>query len=175
MLIPVLIGGAAMALVSYIPYVSFINCACCAGIMGGAVLGVWFYKKSYPSDQAFGPKQGAKIGALSGIVGAVVYTLLSITLFSGMSPGDAAEFDQALEESIAQMEAQGQDPAAVEQVSNMIKNVMESPMLLSVIILGFSLIIFIGFGAIGGAIGGKIFKSVPVEPEIPPMSGGDEI
>ena len=37
-IIPALYGGIIMALVSTIPFVSFINCLCCAGIMLGGLL-----------------------------------------------------------------------------------------------------------------------------------------
>ena len=164
MLIPVLIGGASMALISYIPFVNFINCACCAGIMGGAVLGVWFYKKTTPSDQAFGPKQGAKIGALSGVVGAVIYTLLVAALSGAFTGGPSAELNQSLQEMVTQMESSGQDPQAVEEVGRIMTDLVNSPWTLAAAMLGFSLIGFTAFGAIGGAIGGKMFKSAGAPP-----------
>jgi Protein of unknown function (DUF4199) len=158
-LIPVLIGGAVMALVSYFPVLNLINCLCGAGIMGSAVLAVWFYKKSYPDDEYFGPGDGAKIGLLSGIVGAFIYSLLFITMFGTMSPDFRYEFEEALEESMSMMEAQGQDPVAVEQASQLVMNVFNNPFMLFSSILLVSLLLFAGFGALGGAIGGKILKS----------------
>ena len=174
MLIPVLIGGAAMALISYIPFVNFINLFCCAGIMGAAVLGVWFYKKSYPKDMAFGPAEGAKIGALSGVVGSVVYSLLSITAYSSISGEFNRDFEAALEEQRIQLEAMGQDPQAVEQASRLVMDIMGNPWLLFAVTLGFALIFFVGFGAIGGAIAGKIFKTTGDAGTLPPMHGTRE-
>ncbi len=173
MLIPVLIGGAAMALISYIPLLNTINCLCCAGIMGGAVLGVWFYRKTYPTNQGFGPKEGAKIGALSGIVGAVLYSLLELARIWAQAAVFNSEFRDALDQAMSQMESQGQDPAKVEQASKMIMSIMDSPLMLAAILFVSSLLMFTAFGAIGGAIGGKIFKRLPAEPMHPQNPDGD--
>jgi hypothetical protein len=169
-LVPVLIGGGAMTAVSVIPGLNLINCACCAGIMGAAVLGVWFYKKSFPADMDFRVGDGAAIGALSGIVGAALTTFAQLFLLGVFSSDFSVQIQDELDEAFSQAELQATDPAAIEAVREMIMQLVASPIALFFAIFLFALIIFIGFGALGGVIGGNIFKTKIIPPQqMPPM------
>jgi hypothetical protein len=42
---PALYGGIIMAVISAVPVVNLVNCFCCAGIMLGGFLAVFFFKK----------------------------------------------------------------------------------------------------------------------------------
>lgn len=154
-LVPVLIGGGAMTVISIVPFLNFINCACCAGIMGAAVLGVWFYKKSFPMDMPFTVGDGAATGALSGIVGAFFTTILQFLMLGGGS----ADLTYQIEEAFDQAEMQATDPVAMEQARELVMQLASQPMLLFVIALIVALVLFVGFGALGGVIGGNIFKT----------------
>lgn len=154
-LMPVLIGGSAMTAISIIPVLNWINCACCAGIMGAAVLGVWFYKKSFPPDMPFAVSDGATVGALSGLVGAVLTSALQSVILGFGSTDFTFQIEQALEE--AQMRAA--DPAAMEAAREVIMQLVTSPFMLFLVGLLFALVIYVGFGALGGVIGGNIFKT----------------
>lgn len=158
-LMPVLIGGAAMTAVSIIPILNIVNCACCAGIMGGAVLGVWFYKKSFPADQPFGVSDGAAIGALSGLIGGVLTTIAEF-LTLGFGSGDFKfQLEQTLDQAFTEAQSQATDPAAVDQAREIIMNLASNPAALFLIGLVFALVVFVGFGTLGGVIGGNIFKT----------------
>ncbi|PLX31869.1 MAG: hypothetical protein C0600_04490 [Ignavibacteria bacterium] len=161
-LVPVLIGGGAMTVISITPYLNFINCACCAGIMGAAVLGVWFYKKSFPMDMPFSIGDGAAIGALSGVVGAFFTTILQFLMLSGGSVDLTTQLENAFDEA----EMQATDPAAVEAARELIMQIAAQPMMLFLIGLLFALVLYVGFGALGGLIGGNIFKT-KVLPQTP--------
>src|ERR1044071_10362169 len=83
-----LIVGVLSVIVSQIPIVSL--CCCLWGIGGGAVAGL-IYIKGSPTRVSVG--DGAMVGALAGVVGAVIYLIicLPITLFVG-----AAEVERTL-------------------------------------------------------------------------------
>ncbi|MBR9977083.1 MAG: DUF4199 family protein [Bacteroidetes bacterium] len=169
-LLPVLIGGGAMAAVSVIPVLNLINCACCAGIMGAAVLGVWFYKKEFPADTPFTIGDGAAIGALSGIVGAVLSSFLQMITLGAFSSDFMFTIEDELDEVFAQAELQATDPAAVEAIREFVMQLASTPMLLFLLGLVVSLVLYVGFGALGGLIGGNIFKTKILPPgDLPPM------
>jgi len=86
-----LIVGVLSVIVSQIPIVSL--CCCLWGIGGGAVAGLIFIKGS-PTRVSVG--DGAMVGALAGVVGAVIYLIigLPIALFLG-----AAAMQQAFAQS----------------------------------------------------------------------------
>jgi hypothetical protein len=161
-LIPVLIGGGAMTVISVVPFLNWINCACCAGIMGAAVLGVWFYKKSFPLDMPFTVGDGAIIGTLSGLIGGVFTSILEF-LMLGAGSGDLT---YQLEEVFDQAEMQATDPVALESAREMLMQLAANPFMLFIIALIFALVIFVGFGALGGVIGGNIFKT-KIIPQLP--------
>jgi len=167
-LTPVLIGALAMTATFVIPIIQMINCLCCAGIMGGAILGVWYYKKSFAPEMPFSVKDGTTIGALSGLLAAGLTTVIMIFQLGLTSSTFQQEFSEEMDQAFEQMEVQGQDPATVEQIRQMMIELFDSPEILLALMLITFLIIFTGFGALGGVIGGNIFKTKYVEK---PMTG----
>lgn len=75
---PALIAGAIAGILSGLPFVSAGNCLCCLWIVGGAALAVNLLAKSAGGVLTSG--DGAIVGALTGIVAAVVVALMSIAL-----------------------------------------------------------------------------------------------
>lgn len=73
MLMPALIGGAVAGILSGIP---LLNCLCCLWIIAGAILASFLLSKDSPTS--LGPGDGALVGAFSGIVAAVIDSVLSI-------------------------------------------------------------------------------------------------
>lgn len=169
-LIPVLIGGAAMVVITEFPIINLVNLACCAGVMGAAVLGVWFYKRSFPADLPFGVGDGAAVGALSGLVGGGLSAVINVFTMGMLSADFAVNIQDEIERGFSQAEMQSADPAAVDAMREMIMGLAAQPFVLFLVILLFSLVIFTGFGALGGVIGGNIFKTKIVPPQqMPPM------
>ena len=68
-----LIVGVLSGVFSLIPFVSL--CCCLWGIVGGAVAGLIYIKKS-PERVTVG--DGAIVGALSGVVGGLIYLLINL-------------------------------------------------------------------------------------------------
>ena len=77
---PALIAGVVAGALSGLPFVSAGNCLCCLWIVGGAALAVNLLAKN--SGGVLTSGDGAIVGALTGIVAAVVDALMSIPLRS---------------------------------------------------------------------------------------------
>jgi hypothetical protein len=94
-----LIVGVLSVIVSQIPLVSL--CCCLWGIGGGAVAGL-IYIKGSPTQVSVG--DGAIVGALAGVVGALIFLVVNIplALFLG-----AAAIEQALAQSGVKMPMSG--------------------------------------------------------------------
>jgi hypothetical protein len=163
-LIPVLIGGSAITVISIVPVLNAVNCACCAGVMGGAVLGVWFYKKSFPADMPFAVGDGVIVGTLSGLVAAPLVTLLQFLMLGFTSTDFSFQLQDEIDRAFSQAESQATDPAAVEAARELVMQLASTPFLLFLVALLFSLVLFVGFGALGGVIGGNIFKTKIIPP-----------
>ena len=73
---PILIGGLITGLA---PFVPFFNLACCIIPMIGAVVAVATYRSSEPPP-ALTHNDGVVLGVMSGLVGAVIYSLILIPL-----------------------------------------------------------------------------------------------
>ena len=72
---PALLGGLIVGLLSAIPVLNY--CCCIWGIGGGALAG-FLYIKSSPVPVKIG--EGAVIGVLSGIIGAVLYFIIGVPI-----------------------------------------------------------------------------------------------
>jgi hypothetical protein len=75
---PALIAGAAAGLLSGLPFIGAGNCICCLWIVGGAALAANLLAKNTAGILTSG--DGAIVGALTGIVAAVVDALLSLLM-----------------------------------------------------------------------------------------------
>jgi hypothetical protein len=87
---PALLGGLIVGLLSSIPVVDY--CCCIWGIGGGGVA-CYLYLKSSPTR--IGPGDGAMLGGLAGVIGAVVYLIIGLPIAYFVSSG-GAEVEAAL-------------------------------------------------------------------------------
>ena len=72
---PALLGGLIVGILSAIP---LLNYCCCIWGIGGGVLAGFLYIKSAPIPVRVG--EGAVVGVLTGIVGAVLYFIIGVPL-----------------------------------------------------------------------------------------------
>ncbi len=134
-------------------YLGLINLACCAGVIIGAMVGIWHYTNENALTISTG--QGAVMGALAGVIGAVIAFALNY-LLSTIGVGGLEELQQSFFErfySEEQLEAMREMQES--SSSGMFK------------MIGFFIGIVINsiFGAVGGAIGAAVFKKGGREPE----------
>ena len=145
-----LLGGLIVGLLSAIPIVNY--CCCIWGIGGGAVAGL-IYIKGSPVRVPTG--DGAIVGALAGVVGGLIYLIISlpIAFFFGVA---------AMEEQLSQLSKAGvQVPPAL------------SGALLLVVGTLVGAICLIILSTVGGLLAIPIFeKRKDVVPPPPPSTGG---
>ena len=156
--LPALYGGIIMGVISGVPGLSIVNCLCCAGIMLGGFMAVFFYKKELKeSHPPLTNGDALGLGALSGVFGAVVASLLG-ALFShlfgfGMGMGMERLHNMGLSDQIP--------PETLKMIESLTSGGA---------IFGLGLIVHLVlmplFGLIGGLIGYSVFK--PKGPVGPP-------
>src|ERR1041384_3316047 len=83
---PALLGGLIVGVLTSIPILNY--CCCIWGIGGGALAG-FLYIKSSPAPVKVG--EGAVIGVLSGIIGAILYFIIGVPIAYFISGGNIEE------------------------------------------------------------------------------------
>lgn len=143
----ILIGGLVAGILST-SVLGLINILCCAGVIIGAVVGVWHYTEEYKLTIPSG--QGALIGALCGVVGALIAGVLNqVLVVLGL------DFATAMQESM--MRNFGMSADQLEQMRQM-QEAQEGGVLWVILGIFFNMALFAIFGAVGGAIGASAFQ-----------------
>ncbi len=158
---PVLVGGAALGVASGIPLLGALNCACCALVVGGGVLASYLYIRNLPAGMAVTYGDGALLGVLAGLVGAVVTVIVSIPFQLLTSQMGGQFMQQALEDLRNEPDI---PPEFVRLMEGLLspEGIGAAGILLGLI---FYAIIFPIFAALGGILGVAMFqKSPPVTP-----------
>ncbi len=150
-LVPALIGGSLAGVLSGIP---LLNCLCCLWIIGGAVLSTYLLAKDRSGPLTSG--DGAIVGALAGIVSAVVVSLIGIPLRAVN-----ARFIQQMSDRIAEMA--GEMPAGLEGLFDQ-GGMAQFSFSMFLFGLFISAAVFAAFGALGGVIGVSLFGRKKVLP-----------
>lgn len=156
----ILIGGLVAGVLST-SVLGLINILCCAGVIIGAIVGVWHYTEENQLTIPSG--QGALIGALCGIIGAIVAGILNQVLIA-----IGLDFATAMQESV--MRSLGMSADQLEQMQQM-QEAQEGGIMLVILGSLANMLLFSIFGAVGGAIGASMFQkgddaSAP-EPDTP--------
>lgn len=170
---PALIGGAALGAASAIPPISFLNCACCALVIGGGVLAVYLYLKNKPPAPQPPYGDGAILGLMAGAFGGVVSTIIAIPvnliMAQFMNPeSQVAQLREGLEKA-------NLPPAFENFILSMASPTLNATKLLMA--FAFNLVLYSIFAMIGGIIGvavfhkkGKPYVPASIEPPPPPMN-----
>lgn len=129
------IAGASMAVLSNVPLVNLANCIACMWLWAGGIFGVWLYRNYEGEGTPITPGDGAIIGVVSGIFGAILTTIIS-ALFGGVG---------LVSLLITQSRTAGDFLGSIAVAGA-----------LSILGLLFNFVIYIMFGAIGGGIGAAL-------------------
>jgi len=149
----IILGGLVAGLLST-SYLGLINIACCAGIIIGALVGVWHYTNENGLTIKAG--EGAAIGALIGVLAVLISFCLDYLLHFVGIPG-SQEINQQFQGQIQQMFGGGDmTPEQKEQVEAM-QGKFDTPAF-KAMGLAVGAAVSAIFGAIGGAIGAAVFK-----------------
>src|SRR5215471_293329 len=73
---PALTGGMFLGLLSSLPFIGAANCFCCMWVLLGGGIAAMLLTKQRPSGITYG--DGAFVGVLSGLFGAIVGTIVHI-------------------------------------------------------------------------------------------------
>ena len=145
-MLPALLGGLFIGVLSSLPYVKGGNVCCCLWVVSGGVLAAWLMQQNTPRPITAG--EGALVGLLSGLVGTFVwiaFAILGMVLFS-TTPFDMADFQRAMSE--------GRDvpPEAREALENL------SPAVILVVGGVIWAVVSMVFATIGGLLGALVFR-----------------
>ena len=141
---PALLGGLIVGILSAIP---FLNYCCCIWAIGGGLLAGMLYIKSAPVPVKVG--EGAVVGVLTGIVGAILYFIIGVPIAYFLS---GAQLEETLVRAGVQL------PAGVSGILLFV---------LGGLIGGLILLVL---AVIGGLISVPIFEKRKDAPPPPPPS-----
>lgn len=159
---PALIGGAVVGLLSVMPLLQTLNaCFCLWAWVGGAIAAKILVDGS---PRAVVSREGAKVGLLAGMFGALIFFLIETPLVIWQMP--------KMLESAANIV---RDPQAIEVYHKIGESRMLS-VIFALFITGLSAIFTCGFTVLGGMVGVKLFEkrvdqNPPPQPWQPPSSG----
>ncbi len=158
--VPALIGGVAVGVLSVTP---FLQCLCCLWAIGGAVLAAGILAAR--SDHSLTTGDGAIVGALTGILAALVTSFLQLTPLQEINARIGQRWVQRMAELSNQQLPSWWKP---EQFGTHIFSAAR--FLLGLFI---SAAIFAALGVLGGVIGASLFgkkKALPQPQPAPPPS-----
>jgi hypothetical protein len=146
---PALIGGAVIGILTTIPG---INCLCCMWIIFGGGLAAYIYWRKLPVDIEFNTGEGALIGLLAGIFGALFSTLIHYLFLALIG------FDSGHENFDSWISSNEDIPVEIEEFIRSFFEEQSSSTFFTIIYIFFSLIINSIFGTLGGIIGANLFS-----------------
>lgn len=149
-LLPAIYGGTIMGIIAAVPFLNLMNCLCCAGIILGGFLAVFFYKSNFtPDTPTFSAGDCLAVGALAGVAGAIIGTLLtaaSMSIFGNVMVDFISELIRSMD--------------LPEEVIDQVEEALAQSLGGGMILIEFltNLILYPLFGLLGGLIGYGIFK-----------------
>lgn len=141
---PALIGGLVIGVLSALPVISAGNLCCCLWVVSGGVVAAYMLQQDRATPITLG--DGAVVGLLAGLAGAVVQLIISIPLTLMMAP-----FQRQMFESLVD---RGNIPPEFREL--LVGSIGTGIGL----IVGFTFMLMAGvvFATIGGLIGAAIFR-----------------
>ncbi len=145
------IAGIIMALLGNLPLLNIVNCILCLWVWLCGALAVVLYRRAAPGHPAVTGGQGAGLGALAGLVGAIIGAPIYILTSSISGP---------IMQSLAR---------ALNVQSDLAFGGQTAPDngLTMLLLLGIDLVLYPAFGALGGLITASMNAPKPVDPTAP--------
>ncbi len=153
---PALLGGLFAGILSALPFVNFANC-CCVWVIAGGVIAAYIMQQNYPLPVSAG--DGASVGFLAGIFGAIVAAAVSLPIHLFLGPMLPAFYEGSSWHARRDMPP---------EVRDMMRGI--SPWVFAVIGGLIFFVIELVFSTLGGLFGALIFRrpSPPAAPPGPP-------
>ena len=147
---PALIGGIVMGVLSALPIISAGNLCCCLWIVSGGLLAAYLLQQN--SVTPITQSDGAITGLLAGVIGAVIYLILSIPVTFLVAPMQRQVLARLMDR------ANGMPPEFREYMGNYVGGAIG-------LLIGFVFMLIMGaiFATIGGLLGAVFFRK-PLPP-----------
>jgi hypothetical protein len=147
---PAFIGGLVMGVLSALPIIAAGNLCCCLWVVSGGVVAAYVFQQNHPAPMT--PGDGALVGLLAGVIGAVVYLLLSIPITLMVSPMERMVMQRIVESGSL-------PPDFRDYMGGYIGGGIG-------LTIGFILMLAAGsiFSTLGGLLGTAIFRKPPLPP-----------
>jgi hypothetical protein len=157
---PAVIGGVVMGVLSALPIVAAGNACCCLWVVSGGLIAAYLVQQNQPAPIT--PADGALVGLLAGLIGALIHFVVQIPIDFLMAPIERAMLQRILD--IGTLPPEWRDLferyAGRESEASLAFQVMSR-------IAGLMLWLFLGaiFSTLGGLLGAAIFRK-----ETPPAA-----
>ena len=150
-----LVGALVMGVLSALPLISVGNLCCCLWVISGGVAAAYVLQQGQPDPIT--PADGAFVGFLAGLAGAVVYLVISLPVEVVIGPMER-EMMRRMLESMSGAENFRNYAERADLVGTPVR-----------VFLGFVMMLFVGavFSTVGGVIGSLLFK----KPAVPTTAG----
>jgi hypothetical protein len=143
-----------MGVLSALPLIAVGNVCCCLWVISGGVVAAYVLQHGQPEPMT--PADGAFVGFLAGIAGAMVYTIISVPIDVLIGPMERALM-QRMVQNMAGAEGFRNYADQADRVAAPVRA-----------LLGFLMMLVIGaiFSTVGGLLGALMFKKppAPVQP-----------
>ena len=163
---PALIGGVVMGVLSALPLISAGNLCCCLWVVTGGLVAAYVLQQNHAAP--ISPADGALVGLLAGLAGAVVQVLVSIPISLLVGP-----MERALVQRILDMTG-AMPPEFRDAVERYGRGGQAAGLFVLGRIFAFVFWLFVGavFSTLGGLLGAAIFKKSgpPATIDVPPAS-----
>ena len=150
---PALVGGLVMGVLTALPIISAGNICCCLWVLSGGAVAAYMLQQNTPTPLRL--EEGALVGLLAGVAGAVIYLILSIPISIVVAP---------MQRMVLERVSENMPPELRRAVGSYAITGLG-------IFLGFIFWLFVGavFSTLGGMLGTALFKKK--EPPAPPGAG----
>ncbi len=157
---PALLGGLMIGVLSALPVINIANC-CCAWILFGGALAAYLMQQGHPEPVSAG--DGAVVGLMAGVVGAVVWLVASLAVQSVTAPFQSAMIERVLANSTDMA------PEAREFLRSL--SAGGGAVGIGTIFVFFVMLCVSSlFGMIGGLFGAMMFRKAAAPPPPPPFA-----
>jgi hypothetical protein len=162
-------GGLVMGVLSALPIVNLGNCVCCMWVVIGGVVAAYVLQQNQSTP--ISASDGALVGLLAGLIGAVIQTAIDIPISFVVAPFRRQIFDRILDMA-------GNMPPDLRDAMDRYSR-GGAPVALAIVgrLVAIMFLMCIGavFSTIGGLLGAAIFKkdlppgTIDVTPTPPPV------
>jgi hypothetical protein len=156
---PALLGGLVLGVLSVLPIVNIGNACCCLWVVSGGAVAAYLLQRNQAAPIT--PGDGAAVGLLAGIVGAIVWQVLQLPVTLAMGPFQAQLMDRLLNT--------GDLPENVRPLFEMMRQNAGFSLVGFIIGGFFTLIISVVFSTLGGVIGAAMFRAKTPPAPPPPL------